>query len=63
MNCGNCGAQLSCGCQVRTASNNARVCSTCVATYEANLAKINQQVIEAKQDNNNSSLDINNTLL
>jgi hypothetical protein len=35
--CPNCGAQLSCGCQRRTASNGTQCCDTCIATYEANL--------------------------
>jgi len=37
MHCSNCGAQLSCGCQIRTASNGVRVCTTCAGTYEARL--------------------------
>ena len=33
--CTNCGAQLSCGCQKRKASDGASVCANCVARYEA----------------------------
>lgn len=63
MHCSNCGAQVTCGCQVRTASNGTRVCSTCVATYEANLAKIYQQLSTAKkEDDNDSNLNITNIL-
>ena len=35
--CPNCGSQITCGCQDRTASNGAKVCSTCVALYEQQL--------------------------
>lgn len=35
--CPNCGAQITCGCQNRTASNGATVCSNCVALYEEQL--------------------------
>jgi len=35
--CPNCQARLSCGCQKRTASNGAQVCSTCLASYETGL--------------------------
>lgn len=38
MNCPNCNAPLSCGCQKRVASNGAQVCSSCVAAYERKLA-------------------------
>ena len=41
MNCSNCNAKLSCGCQQRRASNGASVCSTCLGAYEANLAAQN----------------------
>lgn len=34
--CSNCGAQLSCGCQKRKASNGASVCANCIGRYEAN---------------------------
>lgn len=37
MNCPNCNTKLSCGCQKRTASNGATVCSTCLGSYEAGL--------------------------
>jgi len=35
--CPNCNAQLSCGCQKRTASNGTTCCENCIKTYEANL--------------------------
>jgi transcription elongation factor Elf1 len=41
-NCPNCGAQITCGCQDRTASDGKRVCSNCVAYYEQQLAAANQ---------------------
>ena len=39
MKCTNCGTALSCGCQVRTASNGTRVCTSCVTSYEQTLKK------------------------
>lgn len=35
--CSNCGAQLSCGCQRRTASNGTPCCELCINEYEAKL--------------------------
>lgn len=35
--CPNCGANLSCGCQRRTASNGASVCTMCQGHYERTL--------------------------
>jgi hypothetical protein len=32
--CPNCGAQLSCGCQRRTASDGTMCCDQCIQTYE-----------------------------
>ena len=34
MNCPNCSAPISCGCQKRVASNGVQVCSSCLAAYE-----------------------------
>tara|TARA_R110000868_G_scaffold55726_1_gene173205 strand:- start:194 stop:397 length:204 start_codon:yes stop_codon:yes gene_type:complete len=39
--CGNCGANMSCGCQKRTASNGAIACSTCINTLEGTLKNAN----------------------
>ena len=36
-NCPNCGAQITCGCQDRVASDGKKVCSNCVALYEQQL--------------------------
>jgi hypothetical protein len=46
--CPNCGNQLSCGCQRRTASNGVSVCSSCLSAYEASLknSSSNQQTVE-----------------
>lgn len=44
MTCINCGATLSCGCQQRTASNGAAVCTNCVTSYESKIALLNQIV-------------------
>lgn len=35
--CPNCGANLSCGCQRKAASNGASVCSGCLGHYERTL--------------------------
>ena len=35
--CPNCQTKMSCGCQKRTASNGASVCSTCISQYETSL--------------------------
>ena len=36
--CSNCGNQLSCGCQRRTASDGAPCCDQCINAYEAKIA-------------------------
>ena len=38
MNCPNCRAAITCGCQKRVASNGAQVCSSCIQAYEQMLA-------------------------
>lgn len=35
--CPNCKARLSCGCQKRSASNGAAVCTMCINAYEQSL--------------------------
>lgn len=35
--CANCGANMSCGCQKRAASNGASACSSCINALEAKL--------------------------
>lgn len=37
--CMNCKAKLSCGCQKRTASNGASVCTNCITAYETALSR------------------------
>lgn len=39
-NCQNCGAQITCGCQDRVASDGKKVCSNCLASYEEHLKTI-----------------------
>lgn len=51
MNCTNCGSQITCGCQKRTASNGVEVCSSCVLSYED---RLRQQREEFERQNNNS---------
>lgn len=43
MDCPTCHRPLSCSCQIRTASNGQKVCTSCVQVYEANL-KLNSTV-------------------
>jgi hypothetical protein len=38
--CKNCGNQLSCGCQRRTASDGTECCDTCVNAYEAKVTEL-----------------------
>lgn len=40
MNCQNCGARLSCGCQKRVSSDKKEVCSSCITNHENNLIKL-----------------------
>jgi NMD protein affecting ribosome stability and mRNA decay len=57
--CTNCGSQITCGCQDRVASNGAKVCSSCLVSYEQNLAAAKtvtpQITINAVVDNEKSS--------
>lgn len=37
MNCPNCNAQITCGCQKKKASDGTQVCANCIALYEKTL--------------------------
>jgi hypothetical protein len=50
-NCPNCGAQITCGCQDRVASDGNRVCSNCVAFYEQQVAATRN----TQQENENTT--------
>jgi hypothetical protein len=39
MNCSNCNAKFTCGCQRRVATDGKVVCSACVSKYEEDLKK------------------------
>jgi transcription elongation factor Elf1 len=39
--CPNCGTAITCGCQVRTATDGTKVCTNCMAQYEQQLAAAN----------------------
>jgi len=41
--CPNCSTKFTCGCQKRTASDGAPVCSNCLALYEKQLKEATQQ--------------------
>lgn len=53
--CPNCGSQITCGCQDRTASNGAKVCSTCVALYEQQLVNAAMERQQANLQNYSSN--------
>lgn len=38
--CQNCGTEITCGCQDRTASNGIKVCSNCISFYEQQILNI-----------------------
>jgi hypothetical protein len=40
MNCQNCNSQITCGCQVRIATDGIKVCTNCITNYETKLAEI-----------------------
>lgn len=52
--CPNCRTTLSCGCQIRTASNGARVCANCISSYEAALLQIQQAITPPVKKYNNT---------
>jgi hypothetical protein len=52
MYCNNCGSQITCGCQKRTASNGVEMCSSCIVQYEAQLVEDIKER-ERQQSNNN----------
>lgn len=37
--CGNCGAQITCNCQLRTASDGKTCCGNCIESYEQTAAQ------------------------
>jgi hypothetical protein len=52
--CTNCGNQMSCGCQRRTASDGSSVCSSCLASYEVKLKNNVEKKQETVQPQNNT---------
>lgn len=48
MNCPNCRAVISCGCQKRSASDGRQVCSSCLTTYEQNLQR-NKKLLDQQR--------------
>lgn len=51
MNCSNCNARMSCGCQKRRASDGTSCCSTCLAFYEKKL-KAEKEIKSIQASNN-----------
>lgn len=51
MNCNNCGARMSCGCQKRRASDGTSCCSTCLPFYEKKL-KADKEIKSIQTTNN-----------
>lgn len=56
MNCSNCNARMSCGCQKRRASDGTSCCSTCLAFYEKKL-KAEKEIKSIQASNNTSGPD------
>lgn len=52
-NCSNCNAQITCGCQRRTATDGKSVCTNCITTYEAKLAEL--KALEVNNQTNNQT--------
>jgi len=44
MNCLNCNAKLTCGCQKRVASDGKSVCSNCISFHEQALKKQKEEL-------------------
>lgn len=42
--CPNCGTLISCGCQIKTASDGKQVCNNCISSYEIKLININAPI-------------------
>jgi transcription elongation factor Elf1 len=42
--CPNCGTLISCGCQIKTASDGKQVCNNCISSYEIKLVNINAPI-------------------
>ena len=38
--CQNCSTAITCGCQVKTASDGKQVCNNCVSNYETKLIQV-----------------------
>lgn len=47
--CANCGANMSCGCQKRAASNGTSACSSCISGLESKLALAKQAATQIAQ--------------
>ena len=56
-NCPNCGAQITCGCQQRVASDGAKACGSCIVTYEQQL--IAKRTLENQNGNVQATLSLN----
>jgi hypothetical protein len=44
--CTNCKSVITCGCQVKSASNGAQVCTRCITQYENNLKAKWQPIVQ-----------------
>jgi hypothetical protein len=54
MNCQNCNSQITCGCQIRFASDGQKVCTNCINFYEKSLSELkNANDINNIQDTQN----------
>lgn len=57
--CHNCGAQLTCGCQQRTASDGTPTCQNCLADYEQQKAQQQRMAEQAQQVKLNNDMYLN----
>lgn len=39
MKCQNCGTEITCKCQIQTASNGITVCNSCISQYERSIKR------------------------
>lgn len=59
--CPTCGSKLTCGCQLRSASDGARVCSLCIARYEKSLKDKKAKQVATPPDKPVQNVSINTT--
>lgn len=56
MNCSNCNSQITCGCQVRFASDGSKVCTNCINFYEKSLSELKTATNSNNTENKENDL-------